>query len=72
MYTALGKNVPCLRIYSTILSTTIGILAFDGDRTIKIEATDETEVTVRRDGPRIIDPNFVFAVAAEHGLLHRS
>lgn len=49
-----------------------GILAFDGDRTIKVEATDETEVTIRRDGPRVIDPNYVLTVAAEHGLLHRS
>lgn len=46
-----------------------GILAFDGDRTIEIKASDKVEICVRRDGPWIIDPNSIMTTAAEHGLL---
>ncbi len=46
-----------------------GILAFDGDRTIQVETEDTVEVSVRRDGPWIIDPEYVMSVAAQHGLM---
>ncbi|MFN3238754.1 MAG: NAD(+)/NADH kinase [Pseudomonadales bacterium] len=46
-----------------------GILAFDGDRTLEVKADDRVEISVRQDGPWIIDPQYVLAVAANHGLL---
>lgn len=46
-----------------------GILAFDGDRSITIEAGDEVEITIRRDGPWIIYPEKILQIAAQHGLL---
>lgn len=46
-----------------------GILAFDGDRTIPLEPKDEATITVRRDGPWIIEPNTILSAAAEAGIL---
>ena len=46
-----------------------GILAFDGDRTIELNTSDTVEVSVGRDGPWIIEPTHILAVAAQHGLL---
>ena len=46
-----------------------GILAFDGDRSIQISATDRVEVSVRQDGPWIIEPARILEVAAQHNLL---
>jgi tRNA(Phe) wybutosine-synthesizing methylase Tyw3 len=45
-----------------------GILAFDGDRLIEVSEDDSVEVSVRRDGPWIIEPSYVLEVAAQHGL----
>ena len=45
-----------------------GILAYDGDRTLEVDAKDTVEVSVRRDGPWIIEPRYVLEVAAQHGL----
>lgn len=53
----------------TYLVSADGILAFDGDRTVTVKASDKLEVSVRRDGPYIIDPQYVLSVAAQHGLL---
>ncbi len=41
-----------------------GILAFDGDRTIKLEPGSTASVTVSRDGPRIIEAEHIMAIAA--------
>lgn len=49
-----------------------GILAFDGDRSIEISESDLAEVSVRQDGPWIIEPAKILATAAEHDLLKRT
>ena len=49
-----------------------GILAFDGDRTIQFEAADDVEISVRQDGPWIIEPNKILETAAAHELLKHS
>mgnify|MGYP003635303554 CR=1 FL=1 len=46
-----------------------GILAFDGDRTLQISESDCVEVSVRQDGPWIIEPGKILETAAEHDLL---
>lgn len=48
-----------------------GILAFDGDRSIQIEASDQVEISVRQDGPWIIEPTRILETAASHELLKR-
>ncbi|MDP4599022.1 MAG: NAD(+)/NADH kinase [Pseudomonadales bacterium] len=45
-----------------------GILAFDGDRSILLGAADRAELTLRNDGPWIIEPAPVMAAAAAAGL----
>jgi hypothetical protein len=46
-----------------------GVLAFDGDREITLAADEPIEMSVRRDGPRVIDPARALRLAAERGLL---
>ncbi len=46
-----------------------GILAFDGDRSLIVNPEDNVDVTVRQDGPFIIEPKRIFDTAAQHGLL---
>ncbi|MDE0910842.1 MAG: NAD(+)/NADH kinase [Myxococcota bacterium] len=46
-----------------------GVFAFDGDREIMLEADDTIEVSVRRDGPRVIEPGKAMTLAAQRGLL---
>ncbi|HKI74375.1 MAG TPA: NAD(+)/NADH kinase [Pseudomonadales bacterium] len=46
-----------------------GILAFDGDRIAKLGDQEPVTVTVRRDGPRVIDPFQVLETAAAEGIL---
>lgn len=46
-----------------------GVLAFDGDREITLGADEQIEASVRRDGPRVIDPDKALRLAAERGLL---
>ena len=45
-----------------------GIIAFDGDRTFKLEEGESAEVHVERDGPRIIETEAVMARAAQQNL----
>lgn len=42
-----------------------GVLAFDGDRTIKLNHEEIAKVQVLRDGPRIIEADRIMAIAAE-------
>lgn len=49
-----------------------GILAFDGDRTIKLDSGNSAVATIKRDGPWIIDPEHVMAEAASRGLFENS
>lgn len=48
---------------------TPGILAFDGDRTLKVDATHPATIEIRRDGPWIVDPRRVMELAAGAGQL---
>lgn len=49
-----------------------GIIAFDGDRTIKLAPGEKASVTVLRDGPRIILTDPVMARAAEQNLFENT
>ena len=49
-----------------------GILAYDGDRTHDLTKLTTCEVTVRRDGPWIIDPHLILNTAAHQGILKHS
>lgn len=49
-----------------------GILAFDGDRTIKLESGEPATVRVERDGPRIIEAETVMQLAANQGLFEQN
>ena len=46
-----------------------GILAFDGDRVARLADGEQAQLTVRRDGPWVIDPRKVLEAAARQGLL---
>ena len=64
---ALGETVTLAGL-SSDLSTSSGVLAFDGDRTIQLEAGQEARLKVLRDGPYIIDAKKIMRTAAEQGL----
>ena len=64
-------DVEKMEIGQTYRCPTPGILALDGDRSIKISEEDLVEITIRRDGPWIIDPAKIMSIAARHGLLVR-
>lgn len=44
-----------------------GVLAFDGDREVTLAAGQKARLTLRRDGPRVIDVGRTLALAAESG-----
>lgn len=46
-----------------------GVLAFDGDREIELEAGESVHAAIRRDGPIVIDPGRALREAAKRGLL---
>ena len=46
-----------------------GVVAFDGDRLYTLGEHDTARVTVRRDGPRVIDVGRCIGLAAQRGLL---
>lgn len=58
-----------LALDESVTLTGPGIIAFDGDRLVKLGANDQATVTVRRDGPWLIDPAAVLEAAAKRGLL---
>jgi len=49
-----------------------GVLAFDGDRTIKLLEGETASIRVERDGPRIIEAEKVMAEAASKGLFEQN
>lgn len=49
-----------------------GVLAFDGDRTIKLLESETASIRVERDGPRIIEAEKVMAEAAGQGLFEQN
>jgi predicted polyphosphate/ATP-dependent NAD kinase len=50
-------------------AVTAGTVAVDGEREIEFGARDAVTVTLRHDGPRVVDVRAVLAVAARDGLL---
>ncbi|MFT5211260.1 MAG: NAD kinase [Flavobacterium sp.] len=48
-----------------------GILAFDGDRSIRLNEGDDIDINIQRDGPWVINPQKILETAAQHGLLAR-
>jgi len=67
-------DVPIISYNQLSLDETItfleeGILAFDGDRSIKVSDSDLVEISIRRDGPWIIEADEIFEVAAAQHLL---
>ncbi len=44
-----------------------GVLALDGERSVVLRARDEVTVTLRRDGPRVVDVHRTLAIAAAEG-----
>jgi hypothetical protein len=49
-----------------------GILALDGDRSISLGKSESAVLSVRRDGPWIIEPDTVMRMASARGLLSRN
>ncbi|MCB1691452.1 MAG: NAD(+)/NADH kinase [Pseudomonadales bacterium] len=67
-------DIPVSRIERIPLDQSVtlegpGILAFDGDREIKVADKEKVTVTVRRDGPYLIEPRRVMAAAVKTGAL---
>ena len=63
------KSVQRLELGQAVTLDGPGVLAFDGDRTLKLDAGQSSEIKVLRDGPYIIDTNRVMRIAADAGLL---
>ena len=61
-----------LNLGESVSVTGPGILAFDGDRTIRLTDTESASLRVERDGPRIIEAEQVMARAADGGLFERT
>lgn len=49
-----------------------GVLAFDGDRTIKLLENETADIRVERDGPRIIEAEKAMTMAANQGLFEQN
>ncbi len=58
-----------LELGESVQFTGPGILAFDGDRTMKLADGEHAKAWVERDGPRVIEAERVMAQAATDGLL---
>ena len=58
-----------LELGEAVRFTGPGILAFDGDRTMKLADGEHAKAWVERDGPRVIEAERVMAQAAADGLL---
>jgi hypothetical protein len=49
-----------------------GIIAFDGDRVVKLADGEVASAMISRDGPRIIEAERVMATAAEQDLFEKA
>jgi hypothetical protein len=58
-----------ISIEETVYFEGPGILAFDGDRTLKLEQGEKASAVLRRDGPLIIEAEQVMRSAAERKIL---
>lgn len=70
----LWQTVPIQSCEPIALNETVslsgsGILAYDGDRTHDLSGLEDCGLTVRRDGPWIIEPGAVLKFAASAGIL---
>jgi hypothetical protein len=66
--TALVVSTRRLPLGETVEVKGPGVLAFDGDRDRALAAGERAELSVRRDGPWVIDVPRALALAAERGL----
>lgn len=48
------------------------VLSFDGERDVVLQSQDSARLTVRRDGPRVIDPTATLTLAARERLFVRT
>ncbi len=48
------------------------VLSFDGERDVVLQSRDRARLTVRRDGPRVIDPAATLTLAAQERLFVRT
>ncbi|MBL6691951.1 MAG: NAD(+)/NADH kinase [Pseudomonadales bacterium] len=65
-------NVRKLPLGETVEVRGPGVLAFDGDRTIKLLESETASIRVERDGPRIIEAEKVMAEAASQGVFEQN
>jgi hypothetical protein len=63
------REVEKIPLGNTVTIDGPGILAFDGDREIKLTDNQQAQLTVNRDGPWVIDPRVTMRLAAERNLL---
>ena len=69
LYETVGiESVERVELGSTVEWCGPGLLAFDGDREIQLEAGEIASLRVRRTGPWVIDPRRALAAAARQGL----
>jgi hypothetical protein len=62
-----GCTAELLRADHAVRLTGPGVLALDGERSVVLRAGDAVSVTLRRDGPRVIDVHRTLAIAAAEG-----
>lgn len=63
------RSIERITLNQTVILEGPGVLAFDGDRAIAVGSGEKTRVTIRRDGPWLIEPNRVLANAVKTGVL---
>lgn len=63
------REIAVVELGTTIAMKGPGILAFDGDRTLRLAADDRLDISIRRDGPWIIEPAAAMEAAVAAGLL---
>ncbi len=66
------NDVRKLSLGGTVTVTGPGVLAFDGDRTIKLLDSETADIRVERDGPRIIEAEKIMESAARNGLFEQN
>ena len=63
------SNVEKVPLENSVSFEGPGILAFDGDREIKLSEGEQASLTITRGGPWVIDPRVTMRLAAERKLL---
>jgi hypothetical protein len=65
--TVRGCTVELLRADRPVRLDGPGVLAIDGERSLVLRAGDAVTLTLRRDGPRVVDVHRTLAIAAAEG-----